>query len=663
MRLRIDEYKHTILIADSDDLSRDLAEALLKNDFNILMAKSGEEALELIERNHKMIDCIILGLDMPGISGTKVLETIKASRTFSSIPVSIVTSHNTKEEERECLEKGAIDFVTKPYDGQLLRRRINNIVDLHKSSSQLSEIEIDEATGAYTRAAFYFHVKEFFAKTNEAFDLIIGDIVDFKLTNEKYGERVGFDILKYTADFIKNELAYDKFVGRFATDKFVALVQKGYVSTENIINEKLISYSNNAPIKGLRCQFGIYENVDGSQFALCTSYTMSALKKISREYEINTTVFNENIREERIRLGKLTDSMEDAITNEDFKVYFQPKHETVSGKLVGAEALIRWNHSEFGLISPAEFIPLFETNGFISRADLFVWNKTAEYLRSWIDKGLNVVPISVNASKLDFELENIEERLRKPVEELNLNPNLLHIEITETMENRDVNKLIRILSSCRDYGFRVELDDFGSGYSSLNILGSLPLDVVKIDQSFIRQIDDPRKARILTSCIALTKNLGLVSVCEGVETEEQRNILKAIGCDRIQGYYFSKPLPAEEFEKYLINEQNRNIEQDFVQYSKKTSAYVVDKEYKLISFNQMLKEEFPNLKEGEYCFKAIRGRKEPCRICPIANDQKGPKTIVDMDHNRFLIIDGTDMPIKKDEDGHLVTIGYTKNLF
>lgn len=656
--------QYEILIVDDEKDVLDKTIALLEDDFKIITANNGEEALKQVEKYHEEIDLILLDLNMEGIHGLDVLNSLKSSSIFSKIPVVVQTSHNTKEAESDSLLNGAIDIVDKSIDVNILKKRLCNIIDLKKSSYKLEQLEKDELTNVYSRSAFYLHAKEFLLDQNEYYDLVISDIVDFKILNEKYGEKKSDSVLKYAAQFIRDNIAFGRLAGRYGSDKFIAIVKKSYIPTDAMINEQLTKFQENAPVKNLKCKFCVYENVNGdSQLTLCASYALTSLKKISNEYDVNIIVFNEEAKIENQRIAKLTEGMEDTVKNEEFKVYFQPKHETVSGKLVGAEALIRWQHPEFGMIPPNDFIPLFESNGFISRADYYVWKKTCQYLRKWMDKGISVVPISINASKIDFEVENYFELLKKPVNENNLNPNLLHIEVTETMENRDINTLINRLTQLREYGFRIELDDFGSGYSSLNILGSLPLDVVKIDQSFIRQIDDPRKARILSSCITLTKNLGLVSVCEGVETEEQRNVLKSIGCDRIQGYYFSKPLPADEFEQYLIDQKNKKIEQDYVQYLVKSSAYIVDEDFNVVSYNKQVKTDFPEIKKGLKCYETMHGKKEPCFFCPITTDQKGPKTIIDMAHNRFTLIDGTDMPIDNgDKQGYLITVGYTKNL-
>ena len=248
----------------------------------------------------------------------------------------------------------------------------------------------------------------------------------------------------------------------------------------------------------------------------------------------------------------IEESMHTALRDEQFQVYYQPKHDTQTGKLVGAEALIRWVHPELGFLSPGTFIPVFERTGFIAEVDAYVWGKTCENLHDWMEKGITVVPISLNSSRIEFsDDEQYVDRRIEMSRQNNVPAQLLHIEVTETMFGKGMAEAVKILEKCRDYGFMIELDDFGIGYSSLHTLGELPLDFVKLDMSFIQQIDDPKKQRVMTGCVNLLKNMKLRIVAEGVETERQYQRVKELEIDAVQGYYYSQPLPAKEFEEYL----------------------------------------------------------------------------------------------------------------
>lgn len=238
--------------------------------------------------------------------------------------------------------------------------------------------------------------------------------------------------------------------------------------------------------------------------------------------------------------------------DDQFQVYYQPKHDAQTGKLVGAEALIRWIHPNLGFISPGDFIPVFEKKGYISELDVYVWGKTCENLRKWMDRGVPVVPISVNSSRIELSDDNnFFERRVELTKKWNVPADLMHIEVTETMFGSRMDDVVCTLNKCHDFGFGIELDDFGIGYSSLHTLGDLPLDIVKLDMSFVQQLDDPKKERVMTGCVNLIKNMNLKIVAEGVETERQYHRIKELDIDIVQGYYYSRPLPEKAFEEYL----------------------------------------------------------------------------------------------------------------
>lgn len=246
---------------------------------------------------------------------------------------------------------------------------------------------------------------------------------------------------------------------------------------------------------------------------------------------------------------RLSADMKQGIEEEQFQVYFQPKYSLHTNQIVGAEALVRWIHPKEGMISPASFIPLFERNGLIKELDQYVWEKSAELISHWMKQKKQIVPISVNVSPID-----IVTVLSEIVEKYEIKPELLHLEVTESTYAQDSGKIIRIVRKLQEKGFVIEMDDFGSGYSSLNMLAKLPVDILKLDMKFIQSIEDTENAKtIIDFIIGLAKWMKLPVIAEGVENQEQLGILKAMDCDYVQGYLFAKPMPEEEFGgKYLV---------------------------------------------------------------------------------------------------------------
>ncbi len=246
---------------------------------------------------------------------------------------------------------------------------------------------------------------------------------------------------------------------------------------------------------------------------------------------------------------RIIETMERALEECQFQIFYQPKHETVTGNIAGAEALVRWNHPEYGFMGPGQFIPLFERNGFITKLDCFVLEQVCKDIQRWKQDGLPLVPISVNVSRRDFIESGCIDKQYQIVEKYNIDHSLLHMEVTESLYSENTDLIISQVKRTQEMGFVIEMDDFGAGYSSLGSLSTFPLNVLKLDISFVRNI--VKNEIVIENIIKMAHRMGLLVIAEGAETVEQFKILRTLGCDYIQGYYFSKPLPVKEFEAYL----------------------------------------------------------------------------------------------------------------
>ena len=247
-----------------------------------------------------------------------------------------------------------------------------------------------------------------------------------------------------------------------------------------------------------------------------------------------------------------------ALKNGDFKVYYQPKYEITSDRprLCSAEALIRWQHSELGMINPGVFIPLFEQNGLIQRIDNYVWDRAAAQISEWRKKFGRTVPVSVNVSRIDIFDQLLEVKLQHILKKNGITSNELMLEITESAYADNAEKLIETVNTLRGAGFKIEMDDFGTGYSSLNMITSICFDVLKLDMKFVKNMErDEKSLKLVEIVISIAKFLNVPVVAEGVETESQLGILKSMGCQVIQGFYFSRPVPAEDFEEFIRREE------------------------------------------------------------------------------------------------------------
>ena len=297
-------------------------------------------------------------------------------------------------------------------------------------------------------------------------------------------------------------------------------------------------------------KWGVYEIIDRSVPVeqMCDRVLLAA-DSIKGQYNQFYAVYDDNLRGKLLREKAIADVMETALAKEQFIVYLQPKYSLSDNRMVGAEALVRWIHPEWGFMSPGEFIPLFEKNGFIPCLDRYVWEKVCVYLHDWKEKGYPVVPISVNVSRADVYQSHLVDTLSGLVQKYGIDPACLHLEITESAYTDNPDQIISTVEELHRRGFVIEMDDFGSGYSSLNMLSQMTLDILKLDMKFIQnELAKPAEQSILNDIISMAHRMRLRVVAEGVETKEQTERLQAVGCDYVQGYYFARPMPVKEFE-------------------------------------------------------------------------------------------------------------------
>ena len=415
-------------------------------------------------------------------------------------------------------------------------------------SSVLDLSEIDELTGLYTREAFFRYAQRLIDTSPDAeFDMFIVDIEAFRNVNRKYGEKVGDRVLQALADFIKTNTP-DGICARLNSDLFVGIRprQTGYgiEGTLRLTQE----FIENAPVPGLVLKNGIYENIDKTlPVSQICDRTILALKSIKNKHSRNVALYDGPISQQLQRDQDYESIFRNAIEQKEFEVFYQPKYEPFTEHITGAEALVRWVH-DGKMMFPGDFLPVFEANGMISRLDEYVFREVCEFQRRRREAGQALIPVSVNVSRESMFDSEAPRRYRQIAEENGISPADVPIEITESAAVGGA-EIKPIADAFTEAGFSLHIDDFGSGRSSLNDLNLLSIDVVKLDRSLISCIGDTRGELLLAHTITLGKALGLPLIAEGVEYEQQLNFLKENGCDYIQGYYYSRPLPEAEFEK------------------------------------------------------------------------------------------------------------------
>ena len=546
--------KRTILIVEDNEINRMMLSELLSSEYMVLEAENGQQALDVLERKKDEISVILLDITMPVMDGYTFLSIAKEDPSLASIPVIVTTQSDSEADEVAALSHGATDYVAKPYKPQIILHRVASIIHLRETAAMINQFQYDRLTGLYSKEFFYQRVREPLRQNSgQNYYLICSDIVNFKLINDVFGVAAGDRLLCGIADMYRRYVGEGGICGHLDADRFACLLEFDDVFTEQMFisaNEEINRLQN---AKNVAVKWGIYsvgnQNVTVEQ--MCDRALLAA-RSIKEQYGVYYAAYDDKLRDELLRQQAIIDSMETALKEGQFLVYLQPKYRIWDETLAGAEALVRWKHPEWGFQSPAEFIPLFEKNGFITKLDQFVWDKTCFYLRKWDEEGYPPIPVSVNVSRADIYHADIADIMMRTVTKYGLTPSRLHLEITESAYTEDPGQIIETVRHLRELGFVIEMDDFGSGYSSLNMLNQMPIDILKLDMQFVQsETAKPMDQGILQLIMELARRMHLSVVAEGVETKTQLDRLSETGCEYVQGYYFARPMPEGEFETLM----------------------------------------------------------------------------------------------------------------
>ena len=554
----INKLKRNILIVEDELINQEILKEILSSDYEVLTANNGLEALHVINTSVTPISLILLDINMPLMDGLTLLKEIKKDEKNKNIPIIVLTSD--KDSELEALNLGAVDFITKPYDvKEIITARVNRSIELSEKRIIVNAEERDGLTDVYNKHIFIEYVGRIDKyNPNAKKDMVILNITKFHLYNELYGHEAGDNVLVYIANILKDIVRENEgIVARLQADYFALYInhQDNY---EELLNSIYATLKEKYNISNITLRLGIYgaslvnESVDNR---------IDRAKLVCDEIRISNTkfynIYSEDDQNNQLFRERLNHDFKKALANNEFKVFFQPKVSIEGDKYVlsSAEALVRWIHPELGFISPGMFIPLFEENGNIRDLDRYVWNETAKQIKMWKDKFNITLPVSVNVSRVDMFDASVAKTIYDIVKANKIDAKDLYLEITESAYNNETDQIIGIINELKDMGFRIEIDDFGSGYSSLNTLATLPFDILKLDMKFVKDMFKNDKTLKMIEIVSdIAKYLNVKLVAEGVETKEQLDKLKELKYDIIQGYYFSKPVSSIEFEQFFNKE-------------------------------------------------------------------------------------------------------------
>ena len=418
--------------------------------------------------------------------------------------------------------------------------------------------EYDELTGLLTRNAFNRAVELALLKNsagvaNREYAIVFFDILRFKAINDMFGITEGDRLLIYIADYISSVSDCESVASRIGSDRFAVFLRKSGDELESFVHSYLDAIADYELASEIVSNVGVYV-IDDEQLSVDAMLDRAILAQssVKGSYANKYSYYNEALRNAMISEQEITGMMTTALAEEQFVVYFQPQYNHSNGKLVGAEALVRWCHPERGMIMPNTFIPIFEKNGFISKLDLFVFEQVCIFQKKCVDDGVAVVPISVNLTRYDLFQYGFIDQLENIRSKYGVESSLIRIEITETAIVGSNQHAADIIEKLHNYGYVVEMDDFGSGYSSLNVLKDIKMDILKLDMRFLDQEEtNSRGGVVLSTIIRMARWLNLPVIAEGVERLHQADYLRSIGCYYMQGYLYSKPVPQDEYEEIL----------------------------------------------------------------------------------------------------------------
>ena len=473
----------------------------------------------------------------------------------------ILKGNYYKLEYRMVKADGSISWVlengTKSFDNEgnvVLNAMITDITQLRQVRKNLGyRASYDALTGIYNRETFYSKAQKLIQLNPDVdFAILRMDIERFKVINDLFGEKVGDKLLKYIANIYSNVNLPLCVSGRLHSDNFVVLFKYTEETCKHFIESLQVMASSFSLDYRVVLNFGLYRIKDEDRdkpVSVMSDRAGLALKKAKGNYLVLYGEYDDDMRQDLVAEQAIVNEMGKALQQREFVLYLQPKYELANETIIGAEVLVRWQNAQRGFVSPGEFIPIFEHNGFIFNLDQYVWEESCRLLRKWLDEGRSPLPVSVNVSRVSMCSENLVGIFKNLIKKYNLPKHLLELEITESAYIDNPEYIIEVTKALQREGFVILMDDFGSGYSSLNMLKNLPVDVLKIDLKFLDSVDSSgRGGNILNSVVRMAQWLDIPVIAEGVETRNQVDFLKSIGCNWVQGFYYSKPVPVNEYE-------------------------------------------------------------------------------------------------------------------
>lgn len=559
-----DTAEHHILVVDDDELVRlYIGEKLIQAGYKVYMAENGEKAIE--QCRLQKLDAIVMDYRMPVMDGIAAAIEIRALSGMENVPIIMLTTSSDKGSVTSAFDAGISDFVSKPANELVLLKRLESHIKASRTERHLNHIVYhDMLTGLPNRLLLIDHMEGAISrskKSGKPVSIMFIDLDRFKIINESLGHNVGDRIIEEVAYRIKAAVSSIDTVARTSGDEYVVLVENIASSDDVALLAQSIIDKIQKPIvidrerHTLDCSIGIsMYPADGESVGSLLSEADTALYRAKENGGAQFQFYQQAMGESINLRMRLMNAMHEALTKQEFIAYYQPQVDVQTGRIEGMEALCRWQRSDGSIIPPCDFLPVAEETGMIAQIGEQIIDKVCRQIALWREKRLDVPLVAINVSARQLVEFDIVSQFKQRLSEYGLPGSQLSVEITETVAMHDPEVVREILEGLKQLGIRLAIDDFGTGYSSLAYLKRFPIDTLKIDRAFIQGLPhDNENVLIVTGMMSLSRNFDLTVVAEGVEEPGQARFLRAQHCNKIQGFLYSKPLPASELESLLVD--------------------------------------------------------------------------------------------------------------
>ena len=558
------EERPVVVLADDDPSIRLMVRHVLESeDFDIVEASDGLEAIKAVEKHHPAL--ILLDAVMPGIDGFTTCQQIK-EKVHTDIPVMMITGRDDDASVERAYEVGAIDFITKPIKWAVLKHRVKSVVAKVIAERKVQLLAYrDTLTGLPNRLLFADRLEQAVIRSERSktsMALMLVDIDDFKLVNDSFGHDAGDKLIKAVGDLISKSLRRADTIARLGGDEFAVIIE-GIEGPEDAISiadnlttilEHNVRLDDQETYTSASIGIAVFPG-DGKDARTLLKNADTAMFRAKENGRHCFQFYKPEMSVSAMERLDLENSLKSAFEKDQFIIHYQPVIDIHKNEVVGVEALLRWQHPEKGMIYPSDFISVVEECGLIVALGEWMIFSACKQIKVWQDAGLENQNVSINRAPRQFKEQDLVTVFTQAMSENGIEASSLSVEVTERTLIDNVGEVEATLKKLRAMGLKIVLDDFGTGYASLAYLKDFPVDVVKIDRDFVTGIPDNVEDSTIVDAIAgLTRGLKLPLLAEGVENERQLDVLKGLGCQYAQGFYWSKALPGDEYEQFYMNQ-------------------------------------------------------------------------------------------------------------